>query len=162
MPLTFNIRHLDRGDLRLQGQLSESELGLEQLDELIRVAGPVGYDLEVSCQEQGYLLQGRLWLDLNCECVRCLRSFTLHLDLADWSCLVPTEGEDKVLISNDSVDLTPFLREDIVLSLPQHPLCKPECRGLHPTPPSGVNQSSGASQRDDASPAWAELNKLKL
>jgi uncharacterized protein len=162
MPVAFNVRHLEHGDLHLKGEVDAAELGLDRLDELIRVTGPVRYDVEVSPQEQGYLLQGRIWLDLRCECVRCLRPFDLRVDLSDWSCLVPGEGEDKVLISNDSVDLTPYLREDIVLSLPQHPLCEPECDGFQQTPPGGVNQSSGARQTDGASSAWAELNKLKL
>ena len=162
MALAFNVRHLERGDLRLKGELSASEVGLERLDELIQVAGPVEYDLEVSRQEQGFLLQGYLSLQLRCECARCLRPFELGVELTEWSCLLPGESEDKVLITNDSVDLTPYLREDIVLSLPQHPLCKPECRGLHQMPPSGVNQSHGASQTEGVSSAWAELNKLKL
>jgi uncharacterized protein len=162
MPLSFNVRHLDRGDIRLQGELSASELGLERLDELIRVEGPVEYDLEVSQQDQGFLLQGRLRVKLRCECARCLRAFDHLVELPDWSCLLASEGEDKVLICNDSVDLTPYVREDIVLGLPQHPLCKPECGGFHQAPPSGVNQSGLASQTDEVSSAWAELNRLKF
>jgi uncharacterized metal-binding protein YceD (DUF177 family) len=162
MPLAFNVRHLDRGDLRLKGELEASELGLDELDELIHVAGPVRYDLEVSLQEQGFLLQGRLSVELRCECARCLRPYELLVDLPDWSCLLPSEGEDKVLVTNDCVDLTPYLREDIVLSLPQHPLCEPECGGFHQTPPGGLNQASGASQTDEPSSAWSGLNKLKL
>jgi uncharacterized protein len=72
------------------------------------------------------------------------------------------EGEDKVLVSNDCVDLTPYVREDIVLAFPQHPLCEPECRGLQAASPNGGRASSGENITGDLSPAWAELNKLKL
>jgi uncharacterized protein len=162
MPPTFNIRHLELGDLRLKGELPAAELDLEHVDDLIRIAGPVEYDLEVSRQEQGFLLQGHLRLNLVCECARCLQPFDWPLELADWSCLLPTEGEDKVLIRNDCVDLTPYLREDIVLALPQHPLCKPECSGLRPKPSSGVHSHVGVNPGEQARSAWAELNKLKL
>jgi uncharacterized metal-binding protein YceD (DUF177 family) len=72
------------------------------------------------------------------------------------------QGEEKVLISNDSVDLTSYLREDILLAFPQHPLCKPECGGL-PSPLRNAASDPGAVQKSkETSSAWAELDKLKL
>jgi uncharacterized metal-binding protein YceD (DUF177 family) len=60
----------------------------------------------------------------------------------------------------DTVDLTSFLREDILLELPQHPLCKPDCGGLKkPTPEK--SKPSGSSDVKTSS-AWAELEKLKF
>jgi len=60
----------------------------------------------------------------------------------------------------DCVDLTPFLREDILLTLPQHPLCKPDCRGLSQFAAGGA--SGPTSQTNAGASAWAALNKLKL
>ena len=162
MRLTVNLHHLEKGPLHLQGELSVSELELADLDEMVRPTKPLRYDLEVTLQERGLLVQGRLEMSVECECVRCLKSFELRLELADWSGLLPWEGEDKVLVSNDSVDLTPFVREDIVLALPQHPLCGPECSGWSARPPVGGKPSCGASQTSCRSSAWAELNKLKF
>ena len=46
---------------------------------------------------------------------------------------MPLEGEEKANVINDLVDLTPYLREDIVLAFPQHPLCRPNAAGCkHP------------------------------
>ena len=73
---------------------------------------------------------GSLTLTLDCECVRCLKTFEHELKLTDWALHLPLEGEEKVPVENDCVDLTPFVREDILLEFPQHPLCKPDCRGL--------------------------------
>ena len=162
MRLTVNLHHLEKGPLHLQGEMPASELELADLDEMVRPTKPLRYDLEVTLQEHGLLVQGRLEMSVDCECVRCLTSFELRLELADWSGLLPWEGEDKVLVSNDSVDLTPFVREDIVLALPQHPLCGPECSGLSARLPAGGRPSCGASQTPDGSCAWAELNKLKF
>jgi len=162
MPLTVNLRHLERGPLRLRGEMPASELDLGGLDEMVRPARPLRFDLELTRQAQGLLVQGRLEMRFECACVRCLKSFELRLELADWSSLLPWEGEDKVLVGNDSVDLTPYVREDIVLALPQHPLCGPECSGLSARPPAGGKPSYGASQTPDGSSAWAELNKLKF
>ena len=162
MPLTVNIRHLEQGPIRLEGELAVSDLELADLDEMVRAKASLHYDLEVTREEQGLLVQGGLAMAFECMCVRCLKPFTLRLELEDWSGLLSWEGEDKVLINSDSVDLTPYVREDIVLALPQHPLCGPECSGLPARPPDGGKPSCGASQTEGVPSAWAELDKLKF
>jgi uncharacterized protein len=162
MPLLFNIRHLENQTVTLRGELPVAELDLGGIDELIQANSPLHHDLVVEGHERSILVQGRLGLTLRCECVRCLKSFEYRLAFDSWSCLLPLEGEDKVLVSNDCVDLTPHVREDIVLAFPQHPLCEPECHGLLAASPTGTRPSSSASGSGNLSSAWAELNKLKL
>jgi uncharacterized protein len=120
------------------------------------------YDLEVQKLEEGLLVQGHLHLVLECECVRCLKPFPYHVELDNWTCHLPLEGEDGVPVVNDCVDLTPHLREDILLEFPRHPLCNPECRGLPGTSIGESRNTSVTDKPDVGSPAWAELNKLKL
>ena len=149
-------------DLVLEGQLPAAELELEQLDELIHVNEPMRYRLEVQLLEGGVLAKGELRLNLDCECVRCLKAFRRELVLAGEVCYLALTGEEKVAISSDSVDLTPHLREDILLEIPQHPLCKPDCGGL-PAPAAKDSKRSGRKQRaEDAPSAWSALDKLKL
>jgi len=162
MPLLFNIRHLEHEVVTLRGELPVAELDVGGIDELIQADSPLQHDLVVERHERSILVQGRLELRLRCECARCLKGFEYKLAFASWSCLLPMEGEDKVMVNNDCVDLTPYVREDIVLAFPQHPLCEPECRGLEAAGPNGARPSGGASATGDLSPAWAELNKLKL
>ena len=162
MPLLINIRHLEHRTVALRGDLSVEELDLDGIDELIRADFPLAHDLVVERHERSILVQGSLRLTLTCECVRCLKAFEHRVVLEEWSCLLPLEGEDKVLVSNDCVDLTPYVREDIVLAFPQHPLCEPECRGLMASSPKVARLSSDMSVTGDRSSAWAELNKLKL
>ena len=45
MPLTFNLRHLEKRDLELEGELSAEELDLDGIDEIVDVPGPVRYEL---------------------------------------------------------------------------------------------------------------------
>src|SRR2546425_11695361 len=161
MPLLFNIRHLEHQPVTLRGELPVAQLDLGGIDELIQANSPLHHDLVVERHERSILVQGRLGLELRCECVRCLKSFDYPLAFNSWSCLLPLEGEDKALVSNDCVDLTPYVREDIVLAFPQHPLCEAECRGLMSRRVAGSKQSD-APATGELSSAWAELNKLKL
>lgn len=160
MGLEVNLRHLEKGPLRLKGELTPAELELEGVDELVQIKGNVRYELTVEKMEKSILAQGRLEMQLQCECARCLKSFQKPLELTDWTCHLLLEGEEKTPIINDSVDLTPLIREDILLEFPQHPLCQPDCDGLPGKLPGKANESISGTRA--ASSSWAELNKLKF
>jgi uncharacterized protein len=155
--LKINLRHLAEHGLQLKGEIPAPELDLGIHDELIKTGGPLRYDLSVELLEDALLVRGSLALPLDCECGRCLKKFKTTLKLADWAQHLPLDGEDKVAVENDSVDLTPFVREDILLDFPQHPLCKPDCAGLK----SKTARKPKAAETP-ARDLWAKLDKLKL
>jgi len=160
MALIINLRLLSQETLFLQGELSPAELDFGLRDDMFNISLPVKYDLEAEMVDDAMLVRGRLSAELECECVRCLKSFTRPLELPELTLHLPLTGEEAVTIDNDNVDLTPYLREDMILEFPQHPLCKPDCAGLtkidkNQAPKNGDEPESAAS-------AWAELNKLKL
>ncbi len=162
MPLLINLLELEDKNVSLIGELPAKELDLESIDELIHAPLPLTYELEGELMSDAVLVQGSWRLPLECECVRCLKKFTMNLETEDWACHLPLQGEDRVRVYHDSVDLTPYLREDILLMLPQHPLCEPECSGLKKAPPGSGKKPNGAGRTDETSGPWAELNKLKL
>jgi uncharacterized protein len=162
MPLAVNLRLLEAQNICLEGSLPVEELDLDPHDEVIQVRHPLEHELEVQKLEDGLLVQGRLHLVLECQCVRCLKPFHYHLALEHWTCHLPLQGEDCAVVVNDCVDLTPYVREDILLEFPRHPVCNPECRGLPKTSIGKARNTSGTGKTDVGSPAWAELNKLKL
>ena len=56
------------------------------------------------------------------------------------------------------MNFTPHIREDILLALPQHPLCEPECGGLKlPARAKDPEKAAG-----NTASAWDALDKLKL
>ena len=158
--LSVNLRHLDAHEIRLAGELPAAELDFGLNDEMIRAEQPLRYDLTVEKLHDGLLLTGWLRLVLDCQCVRCLKPFGQTVDLPHWTVHVPLAGEEKVSVDNDCVDLTPFIREDMLLEFPRHPLCKPDCRGLKKIK-TGKAQNTGGKDELIPSP-WAELDKLKL
>jgi uncharacterized protein len=162
MPLTVNLRHLEKRNLVLRGELPLAELDFDLRDDLIRATQPLHYDLEAELLDDALLVQGLLQITLECQCVRCLKIFEFNLELDPWTLHLPfepLEGEDAVPIKNDCADLTPQVREDILLGFPQHPLCRPDCGGLKPK----TGRAKKIAAKTEAKPsAWAELNKLKL
>ena len=136
-----------------------AELDLEGCDELIHAHHPLSYHLRAQKVSQGILVQGSLQITLDCECSRCLKSFQFPVTLDPWVTHLALEGPEKAAIKDDMADLTPYLREDILLEFPRHPLCGPDCGGLPDQ--FKQNKATVAGSTND-SPAWSELNKLKF
>jgi uncharacterized protein len=168
MSLTVNVRHLERGEVALQGDLPPAELALDSPDELIQARQPLHYDLVAQKTGRDILVQGKVGLTLDCECARCLKGFQYRVELPQWVAHLSLEGEEKVEIHDDKVDLTPFLREDILLEFPQHPLCDERCAGLPPVGERAVRKrknggtAAGPLPESSESSVWSELNKLKF
>jgi uncharacterized protein len=158
MPIQVNIRHLEEKDIRLKGQMPAADLDLGDYDELVRATRPLHYDLTVQRLGGDIVAQGRLELTLDCECARCLKPVPCVVRLEPWTAHFPLEGPEKVAVSDDLADLTPQIREDILLEFPQHPVCGADCRGL----PNRTKVKKKAGGQTDGSSAWAELNKLKF
>ncbi len=156
MPVTVNLRHLDDKNVELEGEVSPDELDLGKPDEMVQPNYPLEYNLEVEKNQNNLLVQGDLHMMLDCHCVRCLRSFKYEIELDPYAALVSLEGDDRAPVSNDLVDLTPYLREDILLAFPQHPLCKADCNRV----PELKHAATGVPLTQKS--AWDELNKLKL
>jgi len=153
MSLTVNLRHLEARQIHLKGDLPAEELDFGLRDDVVRAQRPLNYDLTVEKVAHAILVQGSLELALDCQCVRCLKPFLVPVKLESWTLHLPLQGDDKVAVDNDCVDLTPFAREDMLLEFPQHPLCKPDCGGLNND--RGDRHELGLS-------AWNELDKLNF
>jgi len=162
MPLVVNLRHLEAHNLELKGELPAAKLDLALRDDMVRAEEPLRFDLEVQKLERSLLVRGRLRLVLHCQCVRCLKPFRRELALDEWTRLLPLEGEERVEVVNDCVDLTPSVREDILLEFPQHPLCEADCRGLPHSGSDRATKTLDPGPTAARSSAWAELDKLKF
>ena len=65
-----------------------------------------------------------------------------------------TIGEDHVL------DLSEALRQNIVLSLPTKPICKPDCAGLCQKCGQNLNHSQCECPQEQSDPRWSPLKQL--
>jgi len=156
MPIHVNMARLERGTVELEGEVPLEELEIEEVDDLVGCTSPLKYDLEVDLVGDAVLARGLLEWPFDCHCARCLKPFTHVVRLPDWTCHLALEGDDKVPILNDIVDLTPYAREDTLLDLPQHPLCSEDCDGgdFGPQEPTG-------GKGETTSP-WQVLDNLDL
>lgn len=164
MSLVVPLAQLLHQTVSLEGELDPSFLAdaLHAEVDLIRVDRPLAYKLVVRRLGSSVLVEGSLRTNVECQCVRCLAPFRYAVELGSWSVLLPLDGEEEVPIIHEAVDLTPYVREDTLLALPQHPLCDPECRGLLPKASGGAKNPDTSDPQSDQSSPWSALDQLKL
>jgi uncharacterized protein len=169
-PMVLDTRDLLRspGAMRvIEWTLSApKDLGLE----LIRVpeGADVAMTLRMESVSEGVLVSGRVTAQLTGECGRCLRVIDDELDVEfqelyayEHSTTDETADEDEVgRVRGDLIDLEPALRDAVVLTLPNHPLCRDACPGLCPAcgvPWDELPAEHGHGQLD---PRWAALERF--
>jgi uncharacterized protein len=148
--MKVHIHQIPPGGLHLEGQVESDILDLH--DTNVRPLEKVHYSLEVGISGSSLYATGRLWLELELECVSCLRRFTYPLAVENFAF-----QED--LTGPEMVDLTPALREDILLALPPYPRCDWDGRTACPGPRESLSAPDDAPS---SSNAWDALDELKL
>ena len=150
--MKVHIRQLPEGEtLHLEGEESAAPLGLEEAGAI--PLSPLSYSLDVGLSDGGLFATGRLAVRVKMQCVVCLEDFERDLVVDSFSLQMD-------LPKGELIDLTPFAREDMHLSLPAHPKC--DSRGEKPCP-ARCSDTLGAMLKSVEQPesAWDVLDKLK-
>ena len=159
MSAIIHLVQLKKAAVEQKGSVAPADLDLGEDDELVHGDCPLEYSYKAELHGDELLVEGSLSLSLHCECARCLNPFLHTIEISPWSCLLQIEGDDSVVVAGDSIDLTPFMRDDLLLEFPQHPLCRKDCPGLKPD----FNRGQAARAEVSEEPSvWGRLNDLKL
>ncbi len=116
MSLRIDPKGLPEEGLHIEGHLAPAVFGLKPDDE-VRAVSHLEYDLNVTCDEDGLIVQGRIVATFDLACGRCAERFQLRMDLPAYALDVPFENAG-------AIDLTSWLREDMLLALPTFPRCE--------------------------------------
>jgi uncharacterized protein len=146
--MKVHLKQIPTQGLHLEG---EEECPFQDLEsEGIHCAGRLHYDVDIGVAGSGLWANGSLSQPVELRCVSCLEKF-LH------EVRVPAFAVHTDLHGPETVDLTPFMREDILLNLPAHPHCDRDgdrvCKG---------KQIEIAEQDANRKSDWSALDKLKL
>ena len=160
MSLLVNVQKVSAGEVALSGALPPEALEVE-FDETVSGLSAVRYALRVVKHDRGLSISGALDTEATFECVRCLRPFTRSIALPEWRAFGPLEGEEKLSVFNDCVDLTPLVRDDILLNFPRHPTCgRPDCELPQGRKRPSDADASGETAGDPS--VWSDLDNLNL
>ncbi len=129
-----------------------------------RLIGDVAVRLDVTSTLDDVIVTGHLAVARHDTCRRCLAAIddTLRVDVDERYREQPSPDDDAFPIVNGQIDLTPMVREEVLLALPAAPLCRDDCPGLCAT--CGADLAAGpcacaTAERDER---WAVLDQLRL
>lgn len=113
---------------------------------------------------QGILLQADFHATTELECVRCLTDFqqSLNFTFTELYAFSQRYITDSGLLMPETgiIDLTPILREYILLEIPISPLCRLDCKGLCPICGNNLNESTCHHEAEPGDPRFASLKSL--
>src|SRR5256886_3427281 len=115
-----------------------------------RCAGTLHYDIDLGVTGGGLWANGSLSQRVELRCVSCLEKFAYEIR-------VPAFAVHTELRGPETVDLTPFMREDLLLNLPAHPHCDRDGDRI-----CKARQIETAEQEMKRESDWSALDKLKL
>ena len=123
--IRINTAQIGEEGLFLEGEedssileLEESSGGLE-----LEVLSDIQYKLHASMVEKDLLVNGSAFVTVRTACSRCLKEITLQMGKKD-VCIFREK------VSEEIVDITEEIREDILLEMPLRFLCSEDCKGL--------------------------------
>lgn len=122
----------------------------------IRAAGPVRYALRLQLVSHELVARGKVEAKVEAQCARCVRWFAQDVVEPDFCEAVAVPDLDA------SVDLTPLLREAILLALSAHPVCRPECKGLCPRCGADLNEGPCRCPPVADVHGWSALDDIEL
>jgi uncharacterized metal-binding protein YceD (DUF177 family) len=146
--MKIHLKQVPAQGLQLDG---DEDCPIHDLEaEGVRCAGPLHYNIDVGIAGGALWARGSLSQPVELRCVSCLENFVHDIQ-------VPAFAVHTELHGPETVDLTPFIREDLLLNLPAHPRCDRDgnrvCKAKQP-----VTVEQDTRQQSN----WSALDKLKI
>ena len=153
--MKVHLKQIPAEGLHLEG---EEDCLIQDLEsEGVRCAAPMQYKIDIGVAEGALWANGSLTQPVELTCVACLEKFIRDIT-------VPAFAVHTELGGPETIDLSPFMREDLLLNLPAHPRCDMdgtrECKSAtKQLGAGGEDRQQVAAKREHD---WGALDKLKL
>jgi uncharacterized protein len=135
--------------------------------------GPVRVSVSFYRAGMELFFAGDLKTDTRAVCARCAEEVDVSADRPFRYVLSPKsvgyDGDDPgaedlefSMYEGEEVDLSPLIREQVLLALPTRPLCRDDCRGLCPHCGVNLNRATCDCRVETLDPRLEALRSLKL
>ena len=146
--MKIHLKQIPPQGLHLDG---DGDCPLHDLEaEGIRCAGRLHYTIDLGVAGGALWARGSLSQPVELSCVSCLEKFVHEIQVPGFAVHTELQGPE-------TVDLTPFMREDLLLNLPAHPRCDRDGNRI-----CNAKQPETAEQDTKRKSDWSALDKLKL
>src|SRR5690554_5309290 len=146
--------------------------------------GPMRIEGRATSTGEGVLVKGRVRARVAMLCSRCLTAYPLDVEAEFQEEFVPRtrprvrggaterdeegsgrdgsgdEGDSLEFFEGNRIDLTPIVREQLLMAIPMKALCREDCRGLCPLCGQNLNVGTCDCHVDERDPRLAGLRDL--
>jgi uncharacterized protein len=138
-----------------------------------RIDGPISVAVSYYRAGTDVFVGGRIVAETRATCARCVEEFAARrerpiryvltpraagLDQADAELRI--DDVELATYAGDEIDLSPLLREQVLLSLPTRALCDEDCRGLCVRCGANLNLGDCGCRIESMDPRFAALRSL--
>ncbi|HET8542381.1 MAG TPA: DUF177 domain-containing protein [Anaeromyxobacter sp.] len=155
-----------------------------------RARGPVHVDARLEKLGRRVRVEGDATAALTAACKRCLAPVSVDVPVELDLTLVPADERDgdadspslaerdhekgqkggsfsaedaeEETYTGKVIDLDALVREQLLLSMPEYPVCDEQCKGLCPVCGANLNDRECGCDRHVPDPRWAGLKNVKL
>ncbi len=124
-------------------------------------------DVQLHAEIDGFNVSGLLKSTIKLQCDRCLDTFTMPLE-EKFRVLLSYDSEDNkdidvILLDPDAeeLDMQPYVRDTLLLSIPFKKLCSEDCRGLCVSCGVNLNRETCSCEQSRIDPRWDALKEIK-
>ncbi len=143
-------------------------------DDRFKLAGDVNVVGSVTRHSAEIEVDGAIVGTAEIECTRCLRSVHWKIDIEFLVSFVTPDNfiaakEREVsaadlatdVLTGDRIEVKEIVREQILLNVPEHILCGPECKGLCPQCGADLNLLDCKCDLKEIDPRWSALKDIR-
>lgn len=151
--MKFHSDQIGHDPVELQSELPASILDLNERE--IQANEPIRAHLWVRLEEGNFIVHGTLSTKLELQCGRCLDWFPWPVEINDFYLeLEPPHPQ--------VIDLTPSIREDILLKLPFNAVCRLDENYRCPFSGKSFPPDTKPPESIGGKEMWQALDKLKI
>jgi uncharacterized protein len=171
--LQFNVAQFLKQPSGTQ-RVYDIDTELPPLDDDLAVVAPFHGQVRFIRIDSGVLVTGKLGTVVELECTRCLSIFQLPIkfgveeefkptfDVVSGSRLPQDPDQDPATLIDEHhiLDLAEVVRQDLTLSIPASPFCRPDCRGLCSICGKNRNEEACDCREEATDPRWEALRDV--
>lgn len=171
--MRIELDRLEQEGGRFSRTYKPGELSLD--DDQVVLVGPAEVSGRIRRDDKEVELSGELRAKIETACDRCLQPVKLSLGAEFSERFVPAvswrdeeqhelqeEDLNLAVFDGEAIELDDLVREEILLAVPAHVLCREECKGLCPVCGIDRNQGSCQCETGGTDSRWQGLENLRF